>query len=189
MKMEEIKKLVFECTKCDLHKTKTKYVFGEGDETTHLMFIGEVPGANEDKEGRPFVGKAGKIFNELLGSIDLNRGDIYITNILKCRSPNNRNPQVNEIEACAKYLNAQINVMKPTIICPMGNFATDFILKKYGVKTEEKRISKLHGKIFKVTNLFGSTEIVPLYHPVVATYAPEMKDILIQDMQIVQRLL
>jgi len=189
MEMKEIKQKVLNCTDCELHKSKTKYVFGEGDETTQLMFIGEAPGANEDKQGRPFVGKAGKIFDELLGSIDLNRGDVYICNILKCRPPNNRNPQQNEIEACTKYLNAQIDTMKPTIICTMGNFATEFILKKYGVKTEEKRISKLHGKIFKVTNLFGSTEIVPLYHPAVATYAPEMKTVLMQDMKIVQRLL
>lgn len=184
--IDELKDIVHKCTKCELHKTKTKYVFGSGNKKANIMFIGEAPGSNENKTGEPFVGRAGKIFDSLLKSIELNRESIFICNVLKCRPPQNRNPQVNEIEACAPYLTAQIDLIKPKVICPMGNFATQFILKKYNIKEKVEGISKLRGKIFKVSDLYGTTEIIPLYHPAVGTYNEDMKEILINDIKILE---
>lgn len=185
--IDELKKAVHKCTKCDLHKTKTKYVFGEGNRKANIMFIGEAPGANEDKQGRPFVGRAGKIFDDLLKSIELNRESIYICNILKCRPPANRDPQVNEVEACTPYLRAQIDLIAPKVICPMGNHATKFIMAMFPLKDKINGISRLHGQIFKVTDLYGTTEIIPLYHPAVGTYNEDMKGLLMQDMKILEK--
>lgn len=186
MKLKDIKNQVLKCKRCQLYETKTKYVFGAGDENADIMFIGEAPGAQEDKEGIPFIGRAGKILDELLSLINLNRGDIFICNILKCRSPQNRNPKPNEIESCKGYLNAQIDAIKPKLICSLGNFATEFIFKKYEIKTEEKRISKHHGKIYTIMTLTGKKKIIPLYHPAVAMYTPEMKEVLLKDIKVLQ---
>jgi DNA polymerase len=184
MNLKEIKNLVNKCQKCDLHKTKINYVFGEGNEEAKIVFIGEAPGANEDKQGRPFVGRAGGILDELLASIDLSRGDIFICNILKCRPPQNRNPTPNEINLCTQYLDAQINVLNPKVICTLGNFATQYMMKKYGLPVEG--ISKLHGKIFNVTTINENIKLIPLYHPAVATYNPETKATLIKDMKLIE---
>lgn len=186
MELKDLKEQVLKCERCGLCKDKTNYVFGEGNEKAKIIFIGEAPGANEDKTGRPFVGKAGGIFDELLASLDLERGDIFIANVLKCRPPNNRNPSSGEIKACTPFLDKQIEIIKPKVICPMGNFATEFILKKYGLKSELKGISKLHGQILKVSNLFENLEIIPFYHPAVATYAPEMKEALLKDFELLR---
>ena len=186
--IEEVKDKVLKCTKCELHKTKTKYVFGDGNKTANIMFIGEAPGANEDKQGIPFVGRAGKLFDELLKSIELNRESIYICNILKCRPPNNRNPLTGEVEACTPYLKAQIDLIKPKVICPMGNYASKFILEQFKVMGKEKvpGIGKIHGQVFKITDLYGTTEIIPLYHPAVGMYNEDMKGILLNDIKILE---
>lgn len=186
MKLEEIKKLVYKCEKCDLHKTKINYVFGEGNSKAKIIFIGEAPGANEDKIGKPFIGRAGKIFDELLQSINLKREDIYIANILKCRPQKNRNPTPDEISLCTPFLTAQIESIKPEIICPMGNFAAGFILKQFGLGNKVEGISKIHGKKFKVKNLFDEVILIPLYHPAVATYNPDMKTVLLEDIKILR---
>ncbi len=187
--MEELKKLnkqIENCRKCRLYKTRKNAVPGEGDEKAKIMFIGEAPGFNEDKQGKPFVGQAGKIFDELLNSINLKREEIYITNILKCRPPGNRNPKEDEIKACSLYLNKQIEFIEPKIICCLGNFATTYILKKFGLKDKIEGISKIHGKIFDIKNLFGEIKIRPLYHPAVATYNGRMKDILKKDFSLLK---
>lgn len=184
MELEQVRQQVLQCQKCDLYKTKKHYVFGEGSSSTKVMFIGEAPGANEDETGRPFVGRAGKVFEELLQSIGLKRVDIFIANVLKCRPPENRNPKPEEIVACGGYLSQQIDILKPKIICPMGNFATEYVFKKYGLKTEMTSISRMHGKVYKVQNIFGTLKILPLYHPAVATYNVEMKGILLKDIQV-----
>jgi len=188
-KLENLKKKVFSCSRCELHKTKIKYVFGEGSVTSPIIFIGEAPGANEDKSGRPFVGRAGQVFNDLLKSVELHREGIYIANILKCRPPNNRSPSKHEINMCTLYLRKQIEIISPKVICPMGNFATDFILDMYAVKKKFNGISKLHGHEFKIRNLNGILSILPLYHPAVATYNPPMKKILIKDIKKVKKLI
>jgi len=186
MDIEDIKEQVLQCKKCELYKTKKNYVFGEGNIHSDIMFIGEAPGATEDETGRPFIGRAGKIFDELLASIGFKREDIFIANVLKCRPPGNRNPLPIEIDACGNYLSSQIGVINPNIICPLGNFACEYIFKKYGIVQNVKGISRLHGRVIKVSSIFGTITIIPLYHPAVATYNIEMKSILLKDIQVVK---
>lgn len=186
-KLKQIKEEVLKCQKCKLNEDKTNYVFGEGSDTADIVFIGEAPGSNEDKTGVPFCGRAGEILNELLSSIGLNRDSIYICNILKCRPPDNRNPKPNEITACTPYLDKQIEIINPKTICCLGNFATEFIMKKFGLQNKIEGISKLHGKIFKASLLTGVIKIVPLYHPAVATYNPDMKRFLLEDFKVLKK--
>lgn len=148
---EEIKN----CQKCPLSKERTHLVFGEGNENAEIMFVGEAPGYYEDKEGKPFIGQAGKLLSELLTSINLTREDIYIANVLKCRPPQNRDPQPQEVETCKPYLFKQIEIIKPRAICTLGNFATQTILEK------KVGISKVRGQYFQVKNFF----VFPLFHP------------------------
>ncbi len=187
--MEKIKKEIQLCSKCPLSQSRTNPVVGEGNLSATVMFIGEAPGFNEDQTGHPFCGAAGKVLDELLQSVNLLRKDIYITNILKCRPPQNRDPLPEEIKACAPYLNKQIEIIQPKIICSLGNYATKFILEKYGLKEQIQGISKIHGKIFTINTLWNNLFIVPLYHPAVATYNPLMKKILLQDFQIIKKIL
>lgn len=185
LSLSAIKKSVNNCRKCNLWKTRHSPVFGEGSVNTKIIFIGEAPGRNEDIQGRPFVGKAGKIFDELLHSISFERNDVYITNILKCRPPKNRNPYIKEIKTCTFYLNKQIDSIKPTIISPLGNFATSYIFDKFGL--QKQRIGKIHGKIFRVkTSLFESF-VIPLYHPAAAVYNPNIKNVLIKDFKSINK--
>lgn len=179
--MRAITKKIQKCKECDLYKTRRNPVVGEGSLNAKIMFIGEAPGFNEDKQGRPFVGQAGKILDKLLESINLKREKVYITNILKCRPPNNRNPTQEEIKSCTPYLNKQIEIIKPKIICCLGNFATDFIMKKFNLKDKIQGISKIHGKVFNASTLKGIIKIIPMYHPAVATYDSNMLKILKKD--------
>jgi len=184
-KKQTMEKIIYEvknCKKCELWESRNNPVSGDGNLNAEIMFIGEAPGYNEDKQGLPFVGKAGRILDELLASISLKRQDVYIANILKCRPPENRNPLKTEIDACTEYLNRQIELIQPKIIIPMGNFACSFIFEKYGLKYDQ--ISKVHGKMFKVNTLFGELKIIPMYHPAVATYDPNKKTILLRDFSI-----
>ena len=189
-KLKKIKEEVINCKKCSLYRDRidNKYypVIGEGNHQAKVIFIGEAPGANEAKTGRPFCGASGKILDKLLESVGIERKDIYIANILKCRPPNNRNPKTEEIFACVPYLEKQIEVIKPRLICPLGNYSTAFILEKYGLKDEIQGISKIHGKLFKAKASFGKKEIIPFYHPAVAVYNANMKEILEKDFQILK---
>ncbi|MGB2762643.1 MAG: uracil-DNA glycosylase [Minisyncoccales bacterium] len=190
--LKKIKDEVLQCQKCPLYKTRTLPVIGEGSHQAKIIFIGEAPGASEDKTGYPFCGAAGKVLNELLESIGIKREEIYITNILKDRPPDNRNPKTEEIEACTPYLLKQIEIIKPKVICTLGNFSTAFIFEKYGLKDKIKGISKIHGNVFyPVRSLLSNgveVKIVPLYHPAAATYNPNMKEILKKDFQIFKNL-
>ncbi|MBN2065711.1 MAG: uracil-DNA glycosylase [Candidatus Thermoplasmatota archaeon] len=179
--MEAITKSVMTCTRCELYKTRTHAVAGEGTITSPLLFIGEAPGHHEDMQGKPFVGKAGNILDELLASIGLNRHDIYITNILKCRPPQNRNPLKSEISACSIYLEKQLECIQPKILVPLGNFATAYLFEKFGLHFT--RISDVCGKLYRVTTLSGTTTIAPLYHPAVVTYDSSKKAQLLKDME------
>jgi len=185
-KIREIEEKVKDCKKCELWKTRNLPVVGEGGLNTDIIFIGEAPGYNEDLKGKPFIGKAGKVFDELLESININRNDIYITNIIKCRPPNNRNPLSNEVESCSGYLERQIAIIKPKIIVTLGNFALSYIFKKFGLKVE--KIGKVHGKTFKVGTITGTMKIIPLLHPATATYYPEMKSVLLKDFNLIKQL-
>lgn len=181
-----LKEFIFKCTKCDLYRTKLNYVVGEGDTNANIMFIGESPGAKEDKLGRPFAGRAGGILDELLASIDLERSDIYICNILKCHPPQNRNPKDDEIKMCTPFLDKQIEIISPNIICCLGNFSTAYILKKYGLDKYIKGISVLHGQKFNINTLNKTITIIPLYHPAMASYNPNMKETMLEDFKLLK---
>lgn len=179
--MEAITKSIMTCTRCELYKTRTRPVVGGGSVSSPLLFIGEAPGYYEDMKGEPFVGKAGKVLDELLASIGLNRNDIYITNILKCRPPQNRNPLRREISACTIYLEKQLACIQPQVLVPLGTFATAYLFEKFGLPFT--KISDVCGKLYRVTTFEGATTIVPLYHPAVATYDPSKKTKLLRDME------
>ncbi len=181
---ENLKKEIKNCNRCELYKTRKNPVIGEGSLNTKIMFIGESPGYNEDLTDHPFCGAAGKILDELLDSITLKREDIYITNILKCKPPKNRSPLDSEIKSCSPYLDRQIKIIKPTVIVTLGNFAMQYIFKKFGLKPE--KISLVHGKVFEVSNLIGNRKIIPLYHPATATYNPNIKEVLLRDFKVVK---
>jgi len=184
-KMENIADVVENCKRCDLYKTRNKPVIGDGSLNADIMLIGEAPGYNEDKQGLPFVGKAGKILDELLDAISLKREDVYIANILKCRPEGNRNPSKDEIDSCSNYLNKQIEIIQPRIIIPLGNFASQFIFEKYGLKYD--KISRIHGKKYKIKTIEGEVIIIPMYHPAVATYNPNTKHILNEDFKNIKK--
>jgi uracil-DNA glycosylase len=170
------------CQRCSLHKTRTHTVPGEGNVEARIMFIGEAPGQNEDLQGKPFVGRAGDVFDKLLQSVSLTRDQIYLCNILKCRPPGNRNPLATEIQACVGSLNLQLKIINPAVIATLGNFATTYIFEKFNLPAA--KISYVHGKIIPVQTSNGSKKIIPLYHPAVATYDVTKMDELIQDFQV-----
>jgi len=152
--MDKIKKQILNCKKCALWKTRKNPVVGEGNEKAKIVFCGEAPGRQEDEQGRPFVGRAGKILDELLCSINLKREDVYILNVLKCRpvteDMRNRAPSDEEISACAPYLNQQIYQIRPRVICALGNYAASFIFKRFHIEDRLEGISKIHGKVFRL---------------------------------------
>jgi DNA polymerase len=188
-RLEKLKNEVLDCRRCALWKERINPVVGEGGLQAGIMFVGEAPGANEDKTGKPFCGRAGEILDELLSTAGIRRGDIYITNVLKCHPPGNRNPKEEEIKACSPYLDRQIEVIKPKIICCLGNFATMYIMKRFGLGNSVQGISKIHGQIFSYDSLFNSIKIIPLYHPAVVTYNINMKNVLQVDFAILKNIL
>lgn len=185
-KLKELKEEVVNCEKCSLYKTRNMPVIGEGDHDANVMFIGEAPGAQEDKTGRPFCGKAGDILNDLLEGAGFEREEVYIANVLKCRPPNNRDPKQEEIEACTPYLERQIEIIEPEVVVGLGNFGTKFVLSKYNLKGKIEGISQIHGERFSAKTLFGEIKIVPMYHPAVATYNPNMIDTLEEDFEVLK---
>jgi len=177
-KLEEIEKEIRTCSKCPLHKTRKLPVPGEGKVDSKIILIGLGPGYYENQQGKPFVGAAGKFLDELLQLAGLSRKGVYIANIIKCYLPNNM-PTQEEIKTCTPFLDRQIEIIKPRIIVTLGNIATTYILKKFGLKPES--MFKIHGKIFQVNNLLLQAKIIPMYHPASALYNPGMKDILRTD--------
>lgn len=153
------------------------------------MFVGEAPGFNEDKTGVPFCGAAGKVLDGLLKSVGIVRNEVYITNILKCRPPQNREPQSNEITACTPYLERQIALVRPEVICTLGNYATVFIFTKYGLRDRIQGISRIHGRAFEAGGLIAGIKVVALYHPAVATYNAGMERVLREDFGVLKGML
>lgn len=178
-KINELNRKISECINCNLYKTKNNYVIGNGSINSKIVFIGEAPGFNEDISGKPFVGKAGKILDDLLVYIGLKRENVYITNILKCRPPNNRNPTTDEINICTKYLDDELSIIKPKLIITLGNFSSKFIFNKYKLKFN--KISDVHGKIFSLDFYNTNLYISPQYHPAFAVYNPNNIKIIKND--------
>ena len=164
------------CTRCpQLASTRNTVVFGAGNADADLMFVGEAPGANEDLQGLPFVGAAGKLLEKLLIEIGLSRAEVFIVNVLKCRPPGNRDPLPGEIENCQPYLRRQVELIEPRVICTLGNFATKLL------REDPTGISRLHGRA-EVRELGGrSVRIFPIYHPAAALYTPRMLETLRED--------
>lgn len=181
--LKKIKQEVINCKRCPLYKTRTYPVVGEGNHQAQILFCGEAPGKEEDQTGRPFCGRAGKVLDRLLKSAAIKREEVYICNILKCRPPGNRDPKPEEIEACTPYLEGQIKIIKPELIATLGNFSTRFIFKRYNLRDKIQGISKIHGEVFSSGSLLDSVKILPLYHPAVVTYNPNMMDTLKQDFE------
>jgi DNA polymerase len=154
------------CSGCVLAGTRTRAVFGEGDPGADLMFVGEAPGYHEDQQGRPFVGQAGKLLEQLLGSVGMTREQVYIANVLKSRPPDNRDPRPEEIDACRPYLWRQIEIIRPKVICTLGNFATKLL------SGDQRGITKVHGQP-RATEIAGHRlYLYPIFHPAAALYTP-----------------
>jgi DNA polymerase len=166
----EIGKLVANCYNCTLHHSRIKSVPGEGPESASIMFIGEGPGFHENQQGRPFVGQAGKFLDELLSAAGLKREEVFITNVVKCRPPGNRDPQPEELDACSKFLDRQIELINPKVIVTLGRFSMG---KFFG----QVKISQIHGQMKKEDDRF----IVAMYHPAAALHQPALKNTLIND--------
>jgi len=182
--LKAVKEDVLNCKRCPLYKARAYPVIGEGNHQAGMMFVGEAPGAQEDKTGRPFCGAAGKILDELLISAGIKRENVYISNILKCRPPGNRDPREEEISACVPYLERQIEAIKPKAICSLGRYSMYFLLEKFGLKEQIQPISKIHGKIFKTGK---GLSLIPFYHPAVAAYNSSMKKYLKEDFKILRK--
>jgi uracil-DNA glycosylase len=171
--MDDIRKAVEACQACPLYTTRTNVVFGAGNENTKLVFVGEAPGADEDQQGKPFVGKAGQKLTQIIAAMGLSRDEVYITNVLKCRPPNNRNPLPFEIETCEPFLIAQLKLINPKVICTLGTFATQTLLRT------DQQISKLRGKF----HTYQGIRLMPTYHPAFLLRDPKFKKDVWEDVQ------
>ncbi len=172
------------CTKCLLHRTRKNAVPGVGSPGSKIMFIGEAPGRSEDIEGEPFVGAAGKFLDLLMTEAGLSRERVFITNVVKCRPPRNRQPSPGEIQTCSTYLDSQIRSIKPRIIVTLGNHSTAYLLSKANVPFT--RITQTHGRLYEATILGISVAIFPTFHPAAALYSGEYKKLLISDFQLLR---
>jgi len=168
--LPEIALLVSKCQNCALHHSRIKSVPGEGPDGAKIMFIGEGPGFNENQQGRPFVGQAGKFLEELLSVAGLRRETVFITNVVKCRPPGNRDPQPEELDACSKFLDRQIEIINPEIIVTLGRFS---MAKFFG----QVKISQIHGNMRKIDQKY----VVAMYHPAAALHQPALKNTLLDD--------
>jgi len=186
--LEKLSLQIKSCEKCPLYKNRKNAVPGEGNWKSKIMLIGEAPGFNEDEQGRPFVGKAGKLLEEFLNSIGKNREDVFITNVVKCRPPNNRQPEEDEIKICTSlYLDKQIELIKPKLIVCLGNVSANYIFKKFGLKFESMK--KTHGKIFSISNLFIQTKIIATYHPAAILRNQNLMSIAKADWEIIKEVI
>ena len=176
--LTELYKEIERCQACELAKNRTKAVPGEGPEKVDILFIGEAPGWHEDQQGRPFVGPAGQFLEELLASIKLKRGQVYIANVIKCRPPRNRDPLPGEIQACSKWLDRQVELLQPKIIVTLGRYS----MARY---FPNQSISKIHGKAKKENNVI----LFPMYHPAAALHQGSLRKVIEADMLNISQIL
>ena len=175
--LEDIRSELGECTRCKLHQHRRHIVFGTGNPDAQLVFVGEGPGGEEDVQGKPFVGRAGQLLTKIINSIDLTREEVYIANIIKCRPPNNRNPEPDEIKACEPFLIKQLDAIQPKIICALGTFAAQTLLE-----TDEK-ISRLRGKFIPYRN----SRLIATFHPAFLLRNPQRKRDVWEDMKMIRK--
>ena len=161
------------CTRCELHQTRQTVVFGTGNEDADLMFVGEAPGQDEDREGEPFVGRAGQLLTKIIEAMGLTRDAVYIANVIKCRPPGNRNPKTTEIETCEPFLLRQIELIQPKVICALGTFAAQTLLGT------DERISTLRGRFHD----YHGVKLMPTYHPAYLLRNPHGKRDVWEDVQ------
>jgi len=166
-----------DCTRCKLHQGRTNIVFGVGSPEARLMFVGEGPGADEDEQGEPFVGRAGQLLTQIIKAMGLAREDVYIANVVKCRPPGNRNPEPDEIEQCSPFLHAQIAAIKPVVIVALGKFAAQTLLQT------ETPISRLRGQFHRM----GDVDVMPTFHPSYLLRNPAAKREVWEDMKLVMK--
>jgi DNA polymerase len=183
--LNDIEKEVRDCKKCGLWECRDNYVFGEGDPNAEIVFVGEAPGREEDIKGKPFIGSAGKILSETLEKVGLKREDVYITNVLKCRPPNNRDPLPEEVKNCSPYLIRQIESIEPKIIVCLGRYASSFILEGL----DFNGISRDRGKIYKLSKWGLNLFAVPIYHPAATLYRVQLKEFFENDIRKIAEML
>jgi len=170
-------KTVKSCTKCNLHKTRTQIVFGAGDPKSHIVFVGEAPGFDEDQVGKPFVGAAGQLLTRIINAMHLNRDMVYICNILKCRPPGNRKPEPDEMEQCIGYLKTQLDIIKPDIICTLGSTASQALL------SVDTSITRMRGRFYD----YKGIPVMPTFHPSYLLRNVSKKKEVWHDMQLVMK--
>jgi len=175
---------VMVCVKCDLWKGRKKAVPGVGNPASRVLFIGEAPGQSEDLKGEPFVGAAGKFLDTLLSEIGFSRADVFITNVVKCRPPRNREPTPDEIETCTPYLNRQIDIIQPRFIVTLGNHSTAYILSRERLPFHS--ITQARGKIYETSILGLNVPVFPTFHPAAALYSAHYKQQLEEDFQLIK---
>ena len=189
--LRKIKDAIVNLTESPLYEYRKENgyypVIGQGNHYAEIMFIGEAPGKNEAETGRPFCGASGRVLDELLESIQLKREDVYVTNIVKDRPPNNRDPHKAELELYAPFLEQQIDIIQPKVIATLGRFSMEFILTRYNAPEATQKISQLHGKQITVKTGYGETILVPLFHPAAALYNPNQKETLQLDFQVLKK--
>ena len=177
--LDDVRRELGDCQRCPLHRERRNLVFGEGDPSAGLVFIGEAPGEEEDRQGRPFVGRAGQLLTKIIGAMGLERQDVYICNILKCRPPQNRNPKQEEMETCEPFLIKQIEAIRPKVICALGTFAARRILQT------DVPITVLRGKFHE----FRGVRVMPTYHPAYLLRNPDAKKQVWEDIQLIMKVL
>lgn len=186
-KIEEIKKELSDFKESPLYKYRidNNYlpVVGEGDLFAKVMFVGEAPGEKEAQTGKPFVGSAGKILDEVLKSVGIEKKEVYITNLVNDRPLRNRIPNIAEMKLYSPFLMRQIQIIKPRLIVTLGRLSTNFVLKEYNLKDKPDSMGKVHGKIFTVNSSYGKIFIIPMYHPASVLYQRDIKNILKEDMK------
>ena len=176
---KKLSKQISTCSQCALSKTRRKVVIGEGSVQAKVVFIGEAPGAEEDKVGKPFVGAAGQLLTKIIASIGLKREQVYICNVLKCRPPGNRNPNPEEVKACGGYLQKQIELIKPKLICALGKFAAHTLLEM------DEPIKDLRGREYAYKNI----PVIPTFHPAALLYHPQNKRLVWEDMKKIAKII
>ncbi len=179
--LEELAERILQCEKCPLWETRTNAVPGEGPQNAEMMFIGEAPGAKEDEMGRPFVGQCGKLLTELMEQAGIRREEVFITSVLKCKPPDNRDPNKEEIKACVPYLLSQMDSISPVVIVTMGNVAYDIF--SYTFYLPKKKIGDVRGKLFRLHSTTAKA-VIPTYHPAGLMYNRKLIPLFLEDLNL-----